>query len=356
MLDKLEAIYARYREIEEQMNNPEVTSDMKRFVKLSKDYKDLQPVVKAYHEYKALLDSIAECKSLLSTEKDEELREMAKEELVAGNERKEKMEEEIRIMLIPSDPQDSKNAVVEIRGGTGGDEACIFAGDLFRMYTRYCEKKHWKVEVTDFNEGTSGGYKDITFTVTGEGVYGLLKYESGVHRVQRVPATETQGRVHTSAAGVVVLPEAEEFDVDLNMSDVRIDTFCASGPGGQCVNTTYSAVRLTHIPTGIVVSMQDQKSQIKNKEKAISILRTRLYEREYNKYMEELSSKRKTMVATGDRSEKIRTYNYPQSRVTDHHIGWSMYNLPAFMDGEIEDCIDALQLAENAEKLKASVG
>lgn len=356
MLDKLEAIYARYREIEEQMNNPEVTSDMKRFVKLSKDYKDLQPVVKAYHEYKALLDNISECKNLLSTEKDEELREMAKEELVAGNERKEKMEEEIRIMLIPSDPQDSKNAVVEIRGGTGGDEACIFAGDLFRMYTRYCEKKHWKVEVTDFNEGTSGGYKDITFTVTGEGVYGLLKYESGVHRVQRVPATETQGRVHTSAAGVVVLPEAEEFDVDLNMSDVRIDTFCASGPGGQCVNTTYSAVRLTHIPTGIVVSMQDQKSQIKNKEKAISILRTRLYEREYNKYMEELSSKRKTMVATGDRSEKIRTYNYPQSRVTDHRIGWSMYNLPAFMDGEIEDCIDALQLAENAEKLKASVG
>ena len=224
------------------------------------------------------------------------------------------------------------------------------------MYTRFCEKKHWKVEVTDFNEGTSGGYKDITFTVTGDGVYGLLKYESGVHRVQRVPATETQGRIHTSAAGVVVLPEAEEFDVELNMSDVRIDTFCASGPGGQCVNTTYSAVRLTHIPTGIVVSMQDQKSQIKNKEKAISILRTRLYEREYNKYMEELSSKRKTMVATGDRSEKVRTYNYPQSRVTDHRIGWSMHNLPAFMDGDIEECIEALQLAENAEKLKASVG
>ena len=281
---------------------------------------------------------------------------MAKEELVASQERRDKMEEEIRIMLIPADPQDSKNAVVEIRGGTGGDEACIFAGDLFRMYTRFCEKKHWKVEVTDFNEGTSGGYKDITFTVTGENVYGLLKYESGVHRVQRVPATETQGRIHTSAAGVVVLPEAEEFDVELNMSDVRIDTFCASGPGGQCVNTTYSAVRLTHIPTGIVVSMQDQKSQIKNKEKAISILRTRLYEREYNKYMEELSSKRKTMVATGDRSEKVRTYNYPQSRVTDHRIGWSMHNLPAFMDGDIEDCIEALQLAENAEKLKASVG
>ena len=356
MLDKLEAIYARYQEIEQQMNDPQITADMKRYVKISKDYKDLQPVVKAYKDYKALLDTIAECKELLETEKDAELREMAKEELVASQERRDKMEEEIRIMLIPADPQDSKNAVVEIRGGTGGDEACIFAGDLFRMYTRFCEKKHWKVEVTDFNEGTSGGYKDITFTVTGENVYGLLKYESGVHRVQRVPATETQGRIHTSAAGVVVLPEAEEFDVELNMSDVRIDTFCASGPGGQCVNTTYSAVRLTHIPTGIVVSMQDQKSQIKNKEKAISILRTRLYEREYNKYMEELSSKRKTMVATGDRSEKVRTYNYPQSRVTDHRIGWSMHNLPAFMDGDIEDCIEALQLAENAEKLKASVG
>ena len=356
MLDKLEAIYTRYKEIEEQMNDPQVTADMKRYVKLSKDYKDLQPVVKAYHEYKGLLDTIAECKELLEGEKDPELREMAKEELTAAQERKGPREDDIRLLLIPADPTDSKNAVVEIRGGTGGDEACIFAGDLFRMYTRYCEKKHWKVEVTDFNEGTSGGYKDITFTVTGEGVYGLLKYESGVHRVQRVPATETQGRIHTSAAGVVVLPEAEEFDVELNMSDVRIDTFCASGPGGQCVNTTYSAVRLTHIPTGIVVSMQDQKSQIKNKEKAIAILRTRLYEREYNKYMEELSSKRKTMVATGDRSEKVRTYNYPQSRVTDHRIGWSMHNLPAFMDGDIEECIEALQLAENAEKLKASVG
>ncbi|MBQ7062159.1 MAG: peptide chain release factor 1 [Bacteroidales bacterium] len=356
MLDKLEAIYTRYCEIEQQMNDPAVTSDMKRYVKLSKDYKDLQPVVQAYRDYKALLDTIAECKELLTTEKDEELRDMAKEELTASQQRRDEMEDEIRLLLIPADPQDSKNAVVEIRGGTGGDEACLFAGDLFRMYSRYCEKKHWKLEVTDFNEGTAGGYKDITFTVSGEGVYGLLKYESGVHRVQRVPATETQGRIHTSAAGVVVLPEAEEFDVELNMNDVRIDTFCASGPGGQCVNTTYSAVRLTHIPTGIVVSMQDQKSQIKNKEKAISILRTRLYEREYNKYMEELSSKRKTMVATGDRSEKVRTYNYPQSRVTDHRIGWSMHNLPAFMDGDIEDCIEALQLAENAEKLKASVG
>ena len=356
MLDKLEAINARYLEIEQQMNDPDITSDMKRYVKLSKDYKDLQPVVKAYHDYKALLDTITECKELLSSEKDEELREMAKEELTASTERKEKMEEEIRIMLIPADPQDSKNAVVEIRGGTGGDEACLFAGDLFRMYTRYCEKRHSKIEIVDFNEGTAGGYKDITFNVTGEKVYGTLKYESGVHRVQRVPATETQGRVHTSAAAVVVLPEAEEFDVDLNMSDVRIDTFCASGPGGQCENTTYSAVRLTHIPTGIVVSCQDQKSQIKNKEKAIMVLRTRLYEREYNKYMEEMSSKRKTLVATGDRSEKVRTYNYPQSRVTDHRIGYTMYNLPAFMDGDIQDLLDAIQLAENAEKLKEAVG
>ena len=356
MLDKLEAIYTRYQEIEQQMNDPQVTADMKRYVKLSKDYKDLQPVVKAYHDYKALLGTIAECRELLETEKDAELRDMAKEELNESLSRRESMEDEIRLLLIPADPQDSKNAVVEIRGGTGGDEACLFAGDLFRMYTRFCEKKKWRVEVTDFNEGTSGGYKDITFSVTGEGVYGLLKYESGVHRVQRVPATETQGRVHTSAAGVVVLPEAEEFDVELNPADIKKEIFCASGPGGQSVNTTYSAVRLTHVPTGIVVSMQDQKSQIKNMEKAMTLLRTRLYEREYNKYMEEMSSRRKTMVATGDRSEKIRTYNYPQSRVTDHRIGWSMHNLPAFMDGDIEDCIEALQLAENAEKLKESLG
>ena len=351
MIDKLEAIYARYQEIEQQMNDPEVTADMKRYVKLSKDYKDLQPVVKAYREYKALLDTITECKELLENEKDPELREMAKEELTSSQERREKMEEEIRILLIPADPQDSKNAVVEIRGGTGGDEACIFAGDLFRMYTRFCEKKHWKVEINDFNEGTSGGYKDISFSVTGDGVYGLLKYESGVHRVQRVPATETQGRIHTSAAGVVVLPEAEEFDVELNMSDVRIDTFCASGPGGQCVNTTYSAVRLTHIPTGIVVSMQDQKSQIKNKEKAWQVLRARLFDLEQSKLDAERSSARKSMVGNGDRSEKIRTYNFPQDRVTDHRINYSAHNLPGFMMGDMDDMLDALNVYAKEEQL-----
>lgn len=351
MLEKLEAIYTRYQEIEQQMNDPQVTADMKRFVKLSKDYKDLQPVVDAYREYKRLLDDIAGSKDLLSTEKDEEMRELAKEELAESTAKKEKMEDEIRLLLIPKDPQDAKNAVVEIRGGTGGDEANLFAGDLFRMYSRFCEKHHFNVEIVSYNEGTAGGYKDITFNVTGENVYGTMKYESGVHRVQRVPATETQGRIHTSAAAVVVLPEAEELDVELNMSDVKKETFCASGPGGQCVNTTYSAVRLTHIPTGIVVSMQDQKSQIKNMEKALMVLRTRLYEREYQKKMEEMSKTRKTLVATGDRSEKIRTYNYPQSRVTDHRVGYTMYNLLAFMDGEIEGCLEALQLAENAQRL-----
>ncbi len=351
MLEKLESIYARYQEIERQMNDQQVTADIKRFVKLSKDYKDLQPVVDAYHAYKRLLDDIAGIKEMLATEKDEAMRELAKEELAESSAKKEKMEEEIRVLLIPKDPQDAKNAVVEIRGGTGGDEANLFAGDLFRMYSRFCEKRHFKVEIVSFNEGTAGGYKDITFNVTGESVYGILKYESGVHRVQRVPATETQGRIHTSAAAVVVLPEAEELDVELNMSDVRKETFCASGPGGQCVNTTYSAVRLTHIPTGIVVSMQDQKSQIKNMEKALMVLRTRLYEREYQKKMEEMSKTRKTLVATGDRSEKIRTYNYPQSRVTDHRVGYTMYNLPAFMDGDIDGCLEALQLAENAQRL-----
>ena len=356
MLDKLEAIHIRFQELEQEMNNPDIMSDMKRFVKLNKDYKDLLPVIAAYKEYKDVLGNIANCKEILSTEKDEEFREMAKLELSEFTARRDQMEEDIRLMLIPADPQDGKNAVVEIRGGTGGDEASIFAGDLFRMYTHYCEKRNWKIEIVDYTEGTAGGYKEIVFNVIGENVYGQLKYESGVHRVQRVPQTETQGRVHTSAASVVVLPEAEEFDVELKQSDIRKDTFCSSGPGGQSVNTTYSAIRLTHIPTGIVVSCQDQKSQIKNLEKAMVVLRTRLFEREYNKYLEEMSSKRKTMVSTGDRSAKVRTYNYPQSRVTDHRIGYTMYNLSAYMDGDIQDIIDALQLAENAERLKEAVG
>jgi len=280
---------------------------------------------------------------------------MAKEELLELNERKDVLEEEIRLMLIPADPADGKNAIVEIRAGTGGDEASIFAGDLYRMYLKFCENKKWKVEEVDMTEGTVGGFKEIIFNVSGENVYGQLKYESGVHRVQRVPKTETQGRVHTSAASVVVLPEAGEFDIELNPADIRKDTFCSSGPGGQSVNTTYSAIRLTHIPTGIVASCQDQKSQIKNYNKALAVLRTRIYELEYKKYLDEISSKRKTMVSTGDRSAKIRTYNYPQGRMTDHRINLTIYNLQSIIDGNIQEIIDQLQLAENAERLKAEV-
>ncbi|MBP1629724.1 MAG: peptide chain release factor 1 [Bacteroidetes bacterium] len=356
MLDKLEAIHSRYLDIEENMNKPDVMADMKRYVKLNKDYKDLQPIIAAYKEYKNIIENIENARELLNTEKDDDFREMAKEELNALIARKDQMEEDVRLMLIPSDPQDNKNAIVEIRAGAGGDEASIFAGDLYRMYIKFFEKKGWKVELVDFTEGTAGGYKEVVLNVSGEAVYGQMKYESGVHRVQRVPQTETQGRVHTSAASVVVLPEAEEFDVDLKVSDIRKDTFCSSGPGGQSVNTTYSAIRLTHIPTGIVVSCQDQKSQIKNLEKAMVVLRTRLFELEYSKYLDEISSKRKTMVSTGDRSAKIRTYNYPQSRVTDHRINYTMYNLAVFMDGDLQDILDALQLAENAERLKEAIG
>ena len=354
MLDKLEAIYKRWEEVGKQLIDPEIISDMKRYIKLSKDYKELQPVVDAYKEYKLVVENIASAKEILSKEKDEEFREMAKIELDELIPRKDKMEEDIRIMLIPADPEDSKNAIMEIRAGTGGDEASIFAGDIYRMYNRFCENKKWKVELVDCTEGTAGGFKEIIINVSGENVYGQLKYESGVHRVQRVPQTETQGRVHTSAASVVVLPEADEFDVDLKQSDIRKDTFCSSGPGGQSVNTTYSAIRLTHIPTGIVVSCQDEKSQIKNLDKAMKVLRSRLYELEYQKYLDEISKKRKTMVSTGDRSAKIRTYNYAQSRITDHRIGLSTYNLPVFMDGAIQEMIDALQLAENAERLKSA--
>ena len=356
MLEKLEAIYNRRNEIAEEMNNPAIMSDMKRYVKLSKDYKDLQPVVDAYKEYKNILDNVISTKELLKTEKDDEFREMAKLELSELNNRRDQLEEDIRIMLIPTDPQDEKNAIVEIRAGTGGDEASIFAGDLYRMYIKYFESKKWKIDVVDISEGTVGGFKEIIFEVKGQDVYGQMKYESGVHRVQRVPKTETQGRVHTSAASVVVLPEAGEFDVEVNAADIRKDLYCSSGPGGQSVNTTYSAVRLTHIPTGIVATCQDQKSQHKNYDKAFAVLRTRIYELEYKKYLDEVSSKRKTMVSTGDRSAKIRTYNWPQGRVTDHRIGLTLYNLPSIIDGNIQEFIDQLQLAENAERLKEAVG
>lgn len=356
MLDKLEAIYNRYVEIEKQMNDPGIMSDMKAYIKLSKDYKELQPVIEAYKEYKLVMDNITHTKEILYQEKDEEFRSMAKDELNSLNEKRDIMEEDIILMLIPSDPQDGKNAILEIRAGTGGDEASIFAGDLYRMYSKFCETKGWKMELVDSTEGTVGGFKEIILNVSGENVYGQLKYESGVHRVQRVPQTETQGRVHTSAASVAVLPEADEFDVDLKPSDIRKDTYCSSGPGGQSVNTTYSAVRLTHIPTGIVVTCQDQKSQLKNFDKALTVLRSRLFEQEYQKYLDEISKKRKTMVSTGDRSAKVRTYNYPQSRITDHRINLTVYNLTTFMDGDIQDMIDSLQLAENAERLKEAVG
>lgn len=355
LLDKLEVIYKRWLEIGEEIAQPDAMSDMKKYIKLSKDYKDLQAVVEAYKQYKDVLGNIDNAKEILVNEKDEEFREMAKVELENFQTEKDTLEEDIRLLLLPSDPQDSKNAQMEVRAGTGGDEASIFAGDLFRMYQHFCDKKGWKLEVISMTEGTVGGYKEIVFLVSGDGAYGLMKYESGVHRVQRVPQTEAQGRVHTSAASVVVLPEAGEFDVELKQSDIRKDTYCSSGPGGQSVNTTYSAVRLTHIPSGIVVSIQDEKSQIKNYDKALRVLRTRLFEREYQKYLDEISSKRKTMVSTGDRSAKIRTYNYPQNRVTDHRINYTMYNLTNFMNGDIEDVIQALQVAENAERLKEAV-
>lgn len=352
MIDKLKGLYIRWQEIGEEMNQPEVMKDMKKFVKLSKDYKDMEPIVEAYREYDNVLANIASTKDVLKTEKDDEFREMAKMELNELIERRDEMEEEIRYMLIPKDPQDDKNALVEIRGGAGGDEASIFAGDLYRMYVKFCEVKKWKIEEVSMTEGTAGGFKEIILNISGDNVYGQMKYESGVHRVQRVPKTETQGRVHTSAASVVVLPEADEFDIELKSEDIRRDTYCSSGPGGQSVNTTYSAVRLTHIPTNTVVTCQDQKSQIKNHDKAMKVLRTRLYEIEYKKYLDEISSQRKTMVSTGDRSAKIRTYNWPQGRVTDHRISLTLYNLQEIINGDVQELIDQLQLAENAERLK----
>jgi peptide chain release factor 1 len=351
-LEKLGAIKMRWKNIGDQISDPNVIAEFKKFAKLSKEYKDLEEIVQTYDKYKLVLDNLKSSKEILQNEKDEDFREMAKAEIEDLEKEQGKLEEEIKLLLIPKDPEDTKNVMMEIRGGTGGDEASIFAGDLYRMYTRFFEKKGWKAELVDYTEGTAGGYKEIIINVSGDSVFGQLKYESGVHRVQRVPQTETQGRVHTSAASVIVMPEADELDVEVKESDIRKDIFCSSGPGGQSVNTTKSAIRLTHIPTGIVVQCQDQKSQLKNYDKALTVLRSRLYEMEYQKRLEEQSKKRKTMVTTGDRSEKIRTYNYPQSRITDHRVGITMYNLSSFMDGDIQDMIDALQMAENAEKMK----
>jgi len=354
ILTKLEGIQNRFDEVSLLITDPSVIADMKRFIKLNKEYHDLEKILAACRTFKGLLKNIEDAKELLNTESDPEIREMAKEELEEGLKQQPIQEEAIKLLLIPADPEDSKNAVVEIRGGTGGDEAAIFAGDLFRMYVRYCENKGWKIEVSSSSEGSSGGYKEIVFTVSGENVYGTLKYESGVHRVQRVPATETQGRIHTSAATVAILPEADEFDIELKESDIRVDIFCASGHGGQSVNTTYSAVRLVHLPTGITVQNQDEKSQLKNKAKAMMVLRSRLYNLEYQKYIDEIAAHRKTMVSTGDRSAKIRTYNYPQGRVTDHRINFTIYNLSTFMNGDLQEMIDKLIIAENAERLKAA--
>jgi peptide chain release factor 1 len=354
ILERLLGVKSRFVEVGELLTSADVMTDMKRYIKLNKEYKELKPVVEAYERYKSALDNLDSARVLLATEKDEEMREMAKAEIDNLLETIPEMEEEIRFLLLPADPEDEKNAVMEIRAGTGGDEASIFAGDLYRMYSKYIESMGWKMELNYYTEGTAGGYKEIVFNVTGDGVYGILKYESGVHRVQRVPQTETQGRIHTSAATVAVLPEAGEFDIDIRSEDIRKDTYCSSGPGGQSVNTTYSAIRLTHIPTGLVVTCQDEKSQIKNLEKAMRELRTRLYNLEYQKYLDEISHKRKTMVSTGDRSAKIRTYNYPQGRVTDHRINLTLYNLASVLDGNIQELIDKLQMAENAERLKES--
>lgn len=352
ILSRLDGLRMKFEEMGQQMTDPEVISDMKKFVTLNKEYKELRPIIETSEKYRTVVSNLQVAKDMFSNEKDEEMRDMAREEIAELEPLVSVYEEQIKLLLIPKDPQDDKNAILEIRGGTGGDEAAIFAGDLFRMYVKYIETKGWKYEINNISEGAAGGYKEVVIKVIGDGVYGVLKYESGVHRVQRVPQTETQGRVHTSAASVAVLPEADEFEIDLNMNDIRKDTFCSSGPGGQSVNTTYSAIRLTHVPSGIVVQCQDQKSQLKNFDKALEELRTRIFNIQYQKYIDEIAGKRKTMVSTGDRSAKIRTYNYPQGRITDHRINYTIYNLSAFMDGDIQDCIDHLIVAENAERLK----
>ncbi|GAB5400524.1 MAG: peptide chain release factor 1 [Aureisphaera sp.] len=352
MLEKLEIIKQRFDEVSDLIIQPDIITDQKRYIQLNKEYKDLRILMDKRNEYVTLSDNLKEAEEIISDGSDAEMVEMAKMQFDEAKGRIPELEEEIKFLLIPKDPEDAKNAVMEIRAGTGGDEASIFAGDLHRMYTKYCEGKGWKVSVVDFSEGTSGGFKEIQFEVEGDDVYGTLKFEAGVHRVQRVPQTETQGRVHTSAATVMVFPEAEEFDVEIDPKDVRIDYFCSSGPGGQSVNTTYSAVRLTHEPTGLVAQCQDQKSQHKNKEKAFKVLRSRLYDLELAKKQAEDAAKRGSMVTSGDRSAKIRTYNYPQGRVTDHRINLTLYDLGNIIDGDIQKIIDELQLVSNTEKLK----
>jgi peptide chain release factor 1 len=354
MLERLQYVKQRFDEVSDLIIQPDVIADQKRYVQLNQEYKNLKALVEKRDEYVRLTDNLTEANEILADGSDAEMVEMAKMQMEEAKDRLPQLEEEIKFMLIPKDPEDAKNVMVEIRAGTGGDEASLFAGDLYRMYTKYCENKGWRTSTVDFNEGTSGGFKEVIFEVSGEDVYGTLKFEAGVHRVQRVPKTETQGRVHTSAATVMVLPEAEEFDVQIDMNDVRIDLFCSSGPGGQSVNTTKSAVRMTHIPTGLVAQCQDEKSQHKNKDKALSVLRSRLYEMELAKKQEEDAKKRNSQVSSGDRSAKIRTYNFPQGRVTDHRIGMDIFDMDGVLNGNIQKFIDELQLVANTEKLKES--